>query len=277
MSFQSLAAWRRLAGLLGGGIFFLVLACLVDGMISGGLKDPFLFEVLPGQSVKLSKPMPNGAERLEDLQLRTSDPRISVRLEEIYSGFWMGGALWRAEARLDQGIPNGEYTVSTFYQNGTASSPPQAFTLRVYPSAQAILAASNSLTTRLLGLAPYFLAICLLPLALVPMAACFLLSRRITEALHAAHMADVYRAMAAPPGSPKDAPEGAPVGQRIFFCPGEGHGLLPGALVEVLDERGKAVVGTAEVLEIIRKDVQASMHGDVKVRPGALVRLPQAH
>ena len=270
MSFQSLAAWRRFSGLLGGCIFFLILASLVDGMISGGLKDPFLFELLPGQSIKLSKPMPNGAERLEDLRLRASDPRISVRFEELFSGFWMGGTLWRAEARLAQDIPNGEYTVTTFYQNGTASSPPQAFTLRVYPDAKAILAASGSLTTRLLGLAPYLLAICLLPLALLPMAASFLLSRKISETLHAARMADVYRAMAAP----KDAPEGTPEGQRIFFCHGEGHGLMPGVLVEVLDERGKTVIATAEVFEIIRKDVQAIMHGNAKVRPGALVRLP---
>ena len=260
MSFRFLAAWRRLFGLLGGVIFFLVLTSLVDGMISGGLKDPFLHELLPGQSVKLSKPMPNGAERLEDF-------------EEMFTGFWMGGTLWRAEARLAQDIPNGEYTVTTFYQNGTAASPPQAFTLRVYPDAQAILAASGSFITRFLGLAPYLLAICLLPLVLVPMGVCFLLSRRISETLHAARMADVYRAMAAP----KDAPEGTPAGQRIFFCPGQGHGLMPGDLVEVLDERGKDVVSTAEVFEIVRKDVQAIMHGGAKVRPGALVRLPQTH
>ena len=273
MSFTSLAAWRRLFGLLGGAIFFLVLISLVDGMVSGGLKDPFLHELLPGQSVKLSKPMPNGAERLEDIVLRPSDPRISVRFEEMFTGFWMGGTLWRAEARLAQDIPNGEYTVATFYQNGTASSPPQAFTLRVYPDAKAILAASGSFITRSLGLAPYLLAICLLPLCLVPMAACFLLSRRIAQALHAARMAEVYRAMAAPP----DAPEGTPEGQRIFFCPGEGHGLAPGSLVEVLDERGRKLVSTAEVFEIVHKDVQAIMHAGAKVRPGALVRLPQTH
>ncbi len=269
MSFQSLAAWRRLSGLLGGCIFSLVLATLVDGMISGGLKDPFLHDLLPGQSVKLSKPMPYGAERLEDITLRSSDPKISVRFEEMFTGFWMGGTLWRAEARLAQDIPVGEYSVATFHQNGSAASPPQAFTLRVHPSAEAILAASGSLTTRFLGLTPYFLAICLLPLALLPMAASFLLSRKISQTLQAQRMSEIYRAMAAP----KDAPEG----QRVFFCPGQGHGLTPGSLVEVLDERAKGLVGTAEVLEIIREDVQAVMHGGVKVRPGALARLPRAH
>jgi len=264
MSFQSLAAWRRLAGLLGGCIFCLVLASLVDGMISGGLKDPFLHDLLPGQSVKLSKPMPVGAERLEDLELRASNPKISVHFEELFTGFWMGGTLWRAEAQLAPDIPVGEYRVAVFHHNGTAPTPPQAFTLRVHPSAQAILNASGSLTTRLLGLAPYLLSICLLPLALLPMAASFLLSRKIAQTLNAAHMAEVYRSM------------NSPEGQRIFFSPGQGHGLTPGSMVEVLDERGKGVIGMAEVHEILREDVQAILMDGMKLRPGALVRLPQA-
>lgn len=265
MSFTALAAWRRFSGLLGGCIFCLVLASLVDGMISGGLKDPFLHDLLPGQSVKLSKPMPYGAERLEELELRASNPKISVRFEELFTGFWMGGTLWRAEARLAQDMPVGEYSVAVFHQNGTAAAPPQAFTLRVHPSAQAILNASGSLTTRFLGLAPYFLAICLLPLALLPMAASFLLSRKIALALNQARMAEVYRSM------------NSPEGQRIFFSPGQGHGLAPGSMVEVLDERGKAVLGMAEVHEILREDVQAILAGGLKLRPGALVRLPQTH
>jgi hypothetical protein len=131
----------------------------------------------------------------------------------------------------------------------------------VHPSAQAILAASGSLTTRFLGLTPYFLAICLLPLALVPMAASFLLSRKIAQALNEARMAEVYRSM------------NSPEGQHVYFCPGQGHGLAPGNMVEVLDERGRVVVGTAEVIEIIREDVLALMQGGVQVRPGALARL----
>ena len=276
MSFQSLAAWRRLSGLLGGCIFFLILASLVDGMISGGLKDPFLHDLLPGQSIKLSKPMPYGAERLEEIVLRPSDARISVRFEELFTGFWMGGTLWRAEARLAQDIPVGQYTVTTFHQNGTAASPPQTFTLRVYPSPQAILAASGSVTTRILGLQPYFLALCLLPLALLPMLASFLLSRKIAQTLRGLRMAEVYRSMAAPREADPAPESDAPGGQHIFFCPGQGHPLAPGSLVEVLDERGKTVVGTAKVIETIRKDVTAEMQGGVRVRPGALVRLPGA-
>ena len=262
MSFASLSAWRRLAGLLGGCIFFLVLASLVDGMISGGLKDPYRHDLLPGQSVKLSRPLPYGTERLEELRLRTSDPRISARFEETFTGFWMGGTLWRAEAQVAKDSPVGEYSVAVYHQNGTAVDPPQSFALHVHPSAQAILDASGSLVTRYLGLAPYFLAICLLPLALLPIAASFLLTRKIAQSLHEAHMAEVYRSM------------NSPEGQHIYFCPAQGQMPAPGTLVDVLDEGAKNVLCTAEVMEIENKNVMARMQVGVQVRPGVLVRLP---
>ncbi|MDP3427601.1 MAG: hypothetical protein Q8S17_09530, partial [Humidesulfovibrio sp.] len=224
--------------------------------------DPYRHDLLPGQSVKLSRPLPYGVERLDELRLRSSDPRISARFEEIFSGFWMGGALWRAEAQAAKDSPVGEYSVAVFHQNGTAAAPPQTFSLHVHANAQSILDASGSLVTRFLGLAPYFLAICLLPLALLPMAASFMLTRRIAQALSDAHMAEVYRSM------------NSPEGQRIYFCPAQGQMPAPGALVDVLDEGAKNALCVAQVIEIENKNVIARMQVGVQVRPGALVRLP---
>ena len=199
MSFASLAAQRRFAGLVGCGVMILIVAALVDGMIAGGLKDPFRLDLLPGQSVMLSERMPNGAERLEDIRLRASDPGISLRLQETFSGFWLGGTLWRAEATLAPGLPVGDYSVATFHHNGSAAAPPQVFTLRVHKDARAIQAASGSLSTRSLGLSPYRLALYLLGLALLPMAVSFTLSRRIGQALRQERMAEIFRARASRP------------------------------------------------------------------------------
>ncbi len=267
MSFASLAAQRRLAGLVGCGVMILIVAALVDGMIAGGLKDPFHLDLLPGQSVMLSERMPVGAERLEDISLRASAPGISLRLQETFSGFWLGGTLWRAEATLSASLPVGDYSVATFHHNGSAASPPQVFTLRVHKDVHAIQAASGSLSTRSLGLSPYQLALYLLGLALLPMAASFVLSRKISRALRQERMAEIFRARAAQPGETE--------GQRISFCPGPGHGLTPGSLVEVLDERAKGLLGMAEVIEVTGENIEASMHGGVQVRPGSLVRLPR--
>jgi len=275
MSYASLAAGRRLCGVFGCALLVLVLSSLVDGMITGGFKDPFRLDLLPGQSVKLSEPLPRGAERLEDIELRASNPGISARFEETFSGFWLGGTLWRGEARLAPDLPVGDYSVAVFYHNGTAPSPPQAYSLRVHPDLRSIRMASGSFITRTLGLSPYIFAVYLLGLALVPMAASFVLSRKIAQALRGMRMAEIYRAMAAPPDTLEGAVEGAPRAQRIFFSPGPGHGLTPGSLVEVLDERGQKLLATAEVIEIIREDVTALVLGGAQVRPGSLARLPQ--
>lgn len=292
MSFAALAAWRRLAGRAGCAFMLLLLAALVDGMVAGGLQDPNLRDVLPGQSVSLSEQLPRGAEKLDDVELRPSDPGIIVQMKETYSGFWMGGAIWRAEASLPPDLALGTYRVALFHHNGTAAAPPQVFTIRVHPDLRSIQAASGSLTTRSLGISPYLLALCLLGLATLPMAASFVLTRGIAQALREQGMAEVFRAMAPPRSAPlppaaaqsepqsapqsesRPEPQPAPAGQHIYFSPAQGHTLTPGSLVDVLDEGARDVLGQAQVTGIEGKNVIASMQGGVQVRPGTLVKLP---
>ena len=100
MKRSALAAWRNLAAWLGASCLFLMLACLVDGSQAGGRKDPTVSELLPGQSLKISGPMPRDAEKLEQLLLASDAPELGLRLEETYSGFWMGGQLWRMSSSL---------------------------------------------------------------------------------------------------------------------------------------------------------------------------------
>jgi len=262
MNFRGLAVRRRLCGLAGTALILLVLALVVDGMIAGGRSDPRRFQLLPGQSLTLSDPMPRGTQRLDDLRLSSPVPGIGVRLVETFSGFWLGGTLWRAEAALAPDLRPGEYDlVMRYAANGTAVVPEQSYRLSVYPDAKAIQAASLSLTTRALGLSPYLLAVCLLPLIILPMAASFALSRRIDRALAEANMAEVYRAMG-----------GGETGQMIFFSLGPEHGLAPGARLEVLDERGERIVGAALVTAVHGEDVQAAMQDGGQVHPGVLVR-----
>ena len=262
MNFRTLAARRKTAGFCGAALLCLVLAFLVDGMIAGGRKDPDAYDLLPGQSLTLSETMPRGAERLQDLILRASHPGISLALKETFSGFWLGGTLWRAEGTLAGDLPPGAYTVAVLYQNGTEVTPKQHFTIIAHQDARAIQAASLSLTTRLTGRSPYLLAACLLPLAFAPMLASLILSRKIARALRQQGMAEVYRAMATPEG------------QKIFFSLGASLGLGLGHAVEVLDERAETVLGRALVVQTTAEEAEAVMQDGAQVRPGVLVRSP---
>jgi len=261
MNFRTLLARRKYAGLCGTLVICLAIAFAVDGMIAGGRKDPRLYEMLPGQTLKLTDPLPRGAERIEDLSLRPSTPRITVRLVETFSGFWLGGMLWRAEADIPADTPAGEYDVTMHYaQNGTQTTPTQSYRLRVHPDAASVQAASLSLVQRTLGISPYLLAACMLPLAVLPMLACLALSRNIAQALRAEGYSEIFRAMASPEG------------QRIYFSQTGPTPPAANAVVEVLDERAEAILGRALVFAVQRGNVEAIMQAGVKIRPGVLAK-----
>jgi hypothetical protein len=261
MNFRTLLARRKYAGLCGTLFICLAIALAIDGMIAGGRKDPRLYEMLPGQSLNLTDPLPRGAEHIEDLSLRPSSPHIAVRMLETFSGFWLGGVLWRAKAEIPQDAAPGEYSVTMYYaQNGTETSPRQSYRLRVHENAAGVQAAALSLVQRTLGVSPYLLAACMLPLALLPMLACLALSRNITHALRAESMTEVYRAMASPEG------------QRIFFSQVSETPPKADSLVEVLDERAEKVLGRAVVFATNHGNVEAIMLAGVKIRPGVLAR-----
>jgi hypothetical protein len=260
MDFASLYLKRKITGQVGALVLCLALALAVDGMIAGGRKDPRAFDLVPGQSLVLSDVMPRGAAKLEDLRLEANDPRLAPRFTETFSGFWLGGTMWRATLDIPSGLPLGEYALSLDYQNGTQASPRQAFTVRVRQNAAEVRAASLSLTTRLLGVSAYGLAALMLPLALLPMAVSYVLSRKISLCLRQQGMAEVYRAMATPEG------------QRIYFSLPPGQALPLEGLVAVLDERGKGELGQALVCVCSKGEAEALMRDGAHIRPGSLVR-----
>ena len=261
MNFRTLLARRKVAGLCGTLVICLAIAFAVDGMIAGGRKDPRLYEMLPGQTLNLTDPLPRGAEAIEDLSLRPSSPHIAVRLVETFSGFWLGGVLWRAEAEIPADAPAGEYSVTMHYaQNGTQTTPTQSYRLRVHPDAASVQASSLSLVQRTLGVSPYLLAACMLPLALLPMLACLALSRNIAQALRAEGYSEIFRAMASPEG------------QRIYFSQTGPTPPAANTVVEVLDERAEAILGRALVFAVQNGNVEAIMQAGVKIRPGVLAK-----
>lgn len=261
MNFRSLAARRKIAGLCGTLLILLMLAFTVDGMVAGGRKDPTLYDLVPGQSLNLTDPMPRGAEKLTDLSLRATSPNIELRFLETFSGFWLGGTLWRVEAVIPADAPEEEYSLVMHYQaNGTETSPRQAYRFRIHKDARGVQAAALSLTERSLGLSPYFVAACLLPLALLPMFASIILSRKIASALRAEGMTEIFRAMASPEG------------QRIFFSQLSDTAPQENSEVQVLDEHAEKLLGRALVFATAKGDVEAIMQDGVNIRPGTLAK-----
>lgn len=260
MDRQTLTGWRNLAAWLGTVCLFLFLACLIDGSQAGGRKDPGVSELLPGQSLKISGPMPRDAEKLEHLRISSSQPELALRLEETYSGFWLGGQLWRAEVSAPRTLAPGDYHVALSARNETSPKFTQHFTVRVFPDEAAMDATSLSLVKRGTGASPFVLASLLLPLGVGFGALSTLLSRRLAELLRTLGLGQVFRVQ-----KTEEA-------LRVFYPLGSRDGLAVGDTVEFLDRRGEGVLYTAAVSAIRADDAESLLPLSVRPPLSALVR-----
>lgn len=259
MTRHALAAWRNLAAWLGAACLFLVLACLVDGSQAGGRKDPGVNELLPGQSLIISGPMPADAEKLDQLLLRSDTGGLDLRLVETYSGFWMGGQLWRAEVSIPATLAPGDYFVALSARNETSPKLTQHFTLRVFPDQRALDRTSLSLVTRAMGASPFVLAAGLLPLGVAFGAASTLLSRQLAAALRAEGLGQVVRV------------QKTDKGLLASFTLGLRDGLAEGAAVDFLTPGGTALF-TSTVSAARADDADAPLPAGAKPPLTALVR-----
>lgn len=264
MSHTQLAAWRNLAGWLGTICLFLVLACLIDGSQAGGRKAPNTNEVLPGQSIKISGPMPRDAETLEQLLLRSSEPALGLRLEETYSGFWMGGQLWRAEVSVPRGLAPGDYTVSLSARNETSPKFTQTYTMRVFQDQKALDRDSLSVVTSRLGLSPFVLATVLLPVGVAFGVLSTLLSRRLARTLRGLGLGQLFRI------------QKTEEGLRVFYTLGAEDGLADTDTVEILDPRGETVLFTLPVATLRATDAESLLPEGARAPISALVRRARA-
>ncbi len=265
MRHTQLAAWRNLAGWLGTLCLFLVLACLIDGSQAGGRKDPNVNEILAGQEIKISGPMPRDAETLEHLLLRSDEPALGLRLEETFSGFWMGGQLWRAEVRIPRDLPPGDYAVSLSARNETSPKHTQFFTMRVFRDQKALDGSSLSVVTSRLGLSPFVLAALLLPVGIAFGVLSTLLSRRLARTLRGLGLGQLFRLQRTEEG-----------GLRVFYTLGAQDGLAATDTVEILDPRGERVLFTLPVATLRATDADSLLPEGARAPISALVRRARA-
>lgn len=261
MSLHPLAGRRNIAAWLSALCFFLLIASLLDGVIAGGRRDPNMYEVLPGQDIKMSNSMPPETERLDQLWLRTTDPAIKLVLEDVHTGFWMGGRQWQATVSVPASQSAGDYAVSLSARNETSPKLTQTNTLRVYASETAMRQGSLSLLTSTIGLNPFLLALCLLPLGIASAYASTKLSRRINSELCAQGLAQIFRVMKTPEGL------------RVFFSLGARNGLKVGDDVELFDSTGAKALGTLRVDQVRLEDSESLVPVGVTAAINCCVRL----
>lgn len=246
----------------------LLLACalsLVDGLV-GNMQQGFnRTSALPGGEYPVSGPLPPRTEAIEDMVIEggTDDRQVRLVPYEIYSGYWLGGKMWRGAIKVGASPASGEYVIRVHDKYGEKQNPTLVFSVQVWPDEATRMANAPERLTRWLGIDPFALSVLVLPFALLAGFCNFMLGRAWSRALLAERSAEIYKLLPAPDGGGKD----------VTFGLGVQHGASPGMRCRIHRPDGTPV-GEARVVECTARDCVARVPHGLNVQPGDVVTLP---
>ena len=259
MQLQQAIAWRTWAGR--ACMFFCLLAtfAVLDGVVAKFFEPTNVFHVLPGEAAPANGPLPENIRRIEELSFTSDAADLTVVLDTIHSGYFLGGNMWRGRLLVGAAVAPGKYTVSIRPRDYPPEKPGYQIRVIVYPDPRSQRSAYFSLIKRHTGHSPYLLALACLPLIGLMFGAVFLLSRRIDTLAAAIGMAEIYHVA---------RQEGL---YRLTFGMGQKHGIRVGDKVTILDPTGK-YVGAARVEAATENDATAAAAIDQNIRAGYFIR-----
>lgn len=138
--------------------FFLVIAliALFDGLIAQMRAGNDDLEVLPGQIIMLSGPTPLKNPLNSDLEWQIQPATMSIKfeLEEYFSGYWFGNAMWRGKISVSPYVETGIWILKITFKGAPAQSA-QKFTIRAFENYAKLRDASFSFFIKWFNLNPF--------------------------------------------------------------------------------------------------------------------------
>ena len=254
MSFQGMARLRRASGAASAVLFGLCLLFVLGGITARYRLGFNVLEMIPGQSLAVNGPMPVKAEGVAGLVVEGGSGGVGLSLEEVYTGYWFGGRMWKGTVRADSSSRAGEYVLSVKDPSEGAANPQSRFRVKVRENARDLRRHSPYYSVRLAGARPFPLAASLFVVVLFTVLCTFLASRGLEIHMAKEGKAEIYML--------KKSQEGF----HITFGLGTSHGVRPGMELLVLCGNGSPVARAA-VVSCTAGESTAS------VRPGGDVRL----
>ena len=155
---QQSRVWGKVSALL----FFLAALAVVDSLQSHILSGKNSIRIVGGHSTQIAGMVPEGIEQVRDIRTTWQGPHtITFTPTERFSGFWMGGGMWRATlaAPVVDATATGTLVVEDVRPvpdrtTGTEvpiQNPDLIFTVTIFPNAQAMQAAAPAWLERFTG------------------------------------------------------------------------------------------------------------------------------
>ena len=227
-------------------------------MIANYQQPANLWPGYPGLTVAINGALPDEVRTLEDLDYQPKSDHLTLIFEEIHSGYWLGGKMWRGTLRVGPQAPPGTYTLTVKGKEAPVGATALAYQVQVYPDAAAYAGSTPSLFRRFLGLSPWLLAAMCAPFILASFGAAYLSYRRLELKMARSGRAEVYLVR------PNEG------GLEVAFGLGSNHGIQVGTQLTLLTPEGQ-VVGMVEVHLVRETDALGLVRSGERVKAGYIV------
>jgi hypothetical protein len=259
MNLDVITLWKDRTAKAGAVLCILAILFAIDGAIAH-IREPFnSFRLLRGESVKLTGPMAPAVFSLDQMTYESDSHDVVLSFDNVISGFWMGGKMWRGLVSISPDIEPGQFELSIFGKVDQKKIGQNTFKLFVYKDRAAYLADSNSFILRYLGVSPWVMASSFFGLLLLVCGCLYLISGRREELMAANGEAEVFHIV-------KDEE-----GFSVYFGLGERDGIEKGTRVVLMNDKREPIEELV-VESVSKKDGVAKVGLLCTVRPGYLVK-----
>jgi hypothetical protein len=260
MNLDSVNRWRSLAGKVAALCCVVFFLSVLDGVVSHFGQSPNDVRLLPGASAKVNGPARDNIREIEELEYITTSDLVSLSIEKVHTGFWMGGRMWRGVLTAGPNAEPGGYSVTVRSKDKPTEQPITLFHITIYRDPDALQNSAASVIERHSGFSPWYPAAWFFVLTALLFGTVYLLSTKREQLMRREGRADIYRI------TKNDD------GYEVSFGLGTKHGLGVGSSLRLLDRDGLPV-GTVVVKEVLENDAIAMTAPEYSVKPGYMVSL----
>jgi hypothetical protein len=260
MDRQVWTVWRQRIGVIGAVLFFLIAIVLIDHLISRFLVKGSEFHVVRGETVFLTGPMPEQASTINHLTAQIPNPDIQFEFQEVFRGYMLGNAMWRATVAASPEAAPGKYPVRIGDKLGSAHHPGLDVIVHVYPNELSRKKGHGAYLERMWGISIKPVLMLMIPMLLVVLGCNYLLSCKIAKLYAQEGKAEIYM-------KKKQADE-----FHLAFSLGTRQGVSVGQAIDILDQR-EIKMDEAIVISVTETDAIARTLSRLAWQGGTLARL----
>ncbi|MCM2286322.1 MAG: hypothetical protein NDI81_16180 [Desulfobacula sp.] len=257
---------RMILGRLCLFVSIMAMISVLDGLTAAHRKPDNDLDIITGRSFKITGNVYGNVKKARDIGVVSDSPELSLNFDEdIFSGYFLGVEMWRAELKAGSALSPGRYHLRLVPPDLPEIKPGDrqkldallSYTVNVYADAKAQRQGSLSLINRYTGVSPWFSAIGFFLAAVLTGVWIFVISGKIEADLAEQGFAEIYRVS-------KNAG-----GLEIFFGLGQCHGLEDGEKIGLFNASGDLLKEL--VVETIGKETSSAKVDLLNIRPGFMV------